>query len=197
MKHPAKIFKVVLAICSMASFSQSGYCQGTAVATPPTQNMLNVIESIKELSTKRDTVRVNERIVVKLKTQQPVASFNTLYIDGIKIDGLTYYKTNEYEKLVFFKLDSRVQDAIRKYMVNEASDNNIVPIQVSLGNDSDESFLAKNSELIYFKVKDKIENAWVWISAVSIAFVLLIFLALWHNILKDDKNVFYSLINQK
>ena len=147
------------------------------------------ILSITNLSSKKDSAKINEIIAVQLSTVKPIASFTTLYVDGLAVPELRPWKVSDRDKTVLFKLDHNLQDLVVEFLESKAIDKAVIPIYFSVGDSV--QYVNKGTVPIYLEVKQKISRIWVWI----IAAILTIFLvmALTQNVLKDDNNLYYSL----
>jgi len=141
------------------------------------------------LSNQKDSAKINEIIAVKLSTQKSIATFNTLYIDGIKVEGLKPWKSSECDKTVFFKLDKNVENLLLQFIEREATDKTIIEANFSVG--TEKACLASFSDPIYIEVKQTIKAVWVWLMVG--VFLVLIGFAIMQNVLKDDNNLYYSL----
>jgi hypothetical protein len=152
-----------------------------------TDSTSDSITSVVGITTGHDTVRIGQVISIKLKTDKPLSAFTTLFIEGLKVKGLTRMDTSRSEPIVYFIIDDKVRNIVRKFFGESASDKMVVPLSVSVGN---EKFTTK-SRYIFLEIKPKVNVAWVYVLAVVLTGVAII--ALLNNILKDDNNLYYSL----
>ena len=165
--------------------------QKAAADTSKNQLLPDSIISITNLSSQKekDSARINEIIAVKLSTSKPVAAFNTLYINGIKVKGLKPWNSSENYKTVSFKLDKNVQNLVLQFLQSQAIDKAIIPVYISVGDSS--SYVVSGTRSIELQVNQKISKAWVIVIAILLLIILVV--ALTENVLKDDNNLYYSL----
>jgi hypothetical protein len=147
------------------------------------------IQTTINLSSKKDSAKINEIIAIRLNTTKPISFFTNLYVDGLKVPELKPWKSNDRDKTVLFKLDHNVQDLVLEFLESKAIDKAIVPLYFSVG-DSVE-YVSKGIVPVYLEVKQKISRIWVWVIAALLTVFLII--ALTQNVLKDDNNLYYSL----
>jgi hypothetical protein len=181
--------KLNFSLCTLLFLYLTGFSQSAEKVDSSKLLMADTIERISNLNSQDDTAKINEIIAIKLKTEKPVSSFNTLFINGIKVNQLKPWKISEFEKTVFFKLDDEVEQLTTQFLGKSSTNNNIIPVYISVGDSTKET--AKASTPIYLILKEKINNKWVWVMGVLLVF--LTGLALKKNILKDDNNLYYSL----
>ena len=141
------------------------------------------------LSSKKDSAKINEIIAIQLSTSKPISYFTHLYVDGLKVPVLKPWKVNDKDKTVLFKLDHHVQDLVLEFLESKAIDKAIIPLYFSVGDSV--QYVTKGVESIHLEVKQKISKIWVWVIAVLLLMFLVI--ALTQNVLKDDNNLYYSL----
>jgi hypothetical protein len=110
-------------------------------------------------------------------------------VDGIAVNGLKPWKTNEADKTLYFRLDDRVQDILLTFLASSPFEKSVLPVHFSIG--GPHSYIANNSLVLYVEVRQKISHLWIWAAAVLLA--LLAGVSLKCNILKDDNNLYYSL----
>jgi len=173
----------LLLVVILLSFS------GYSFPADSTQTVPDSIESIKELSTLRDTVKTKQTIALKLKTSQPVASFTKLFIDGLEVPDVKPWRVSEADKTIFFRIDSRVQNFADEFLKTKSADKTFMPIYIGVGSTSGSRI--DSSIPIYLEVKQQIKM--IWVIAMICVIVLLTAVGLWNNILKDDNNLYYSL----
>ncbi len=147
------------------------------------------IISITDLSTQKDSAKINEILAFKIKTVKPMSYFSNLYVDGIKVKGLKPWGINNDDKIVFFKLDHKVQNLVEQFLESKAIDKADIPVYLSVG-DSSKSII-NGIRSMPLEVKQRINVTWVWV--MTIILVIILAVALKHNILKDDNNLYYSL----
>lgn len=164
-------------LCSADVFSQ-------AIPVPA-----DSIISIKNMRSKQDSARIDEVIAVRVGTSRPLREFNVMYIDGVRVDGFTASRVNEYEKTVYFKLNQKIQNVLEQYLQSNAVNTEIVPVYVALGNKIRP--LVSTKQPFYIEVRQDIHWTWVVLIIVVIAGVAVT--ALFKNVLKDDNNLYYSL----
>jgi len=162
-----------------------------AADTSKIQLLTDSIISITNLSSQKekDSARINEIIAVRLSTSKPVGTFNTLYINGIKVKGLKPWDVNENYKTVSFKLDKNVQDLVVQFLQSQAIDKAVIPVFISVGDSS--KYVINGTASVELQVNQKISRAWVVVIAILIIVILVT--ALTQNVLKDDNNLYYSL----
>jgi len=175
---------------SVTTFSQS-VTNGSknSVDTAKRQPSADAIIGIKNLRTQQDSVKINEIIEIKLQTLRSVDSLSTLYVDGIKVEGLKPWKSNNYDKIIYFKLDASIQELLLKFLERKAMDKAIIPVYFSVGNSARP--VAKATDPVFIEVKQKI-NIW-WIVVIAALVAIISGFALANNVLKDDNNLYYSL----
>jgi hypothetical protein len=147
------------------------------------------IISITDLSTQKDSAKINEILAFKVKTAKPMSYFSNLYVDGIKVKGLKPWGINNDDKIVFFKLDHKVQNLVEQFLESKAIDKADIPVYLSVG-DSAKSII-NGIRSMPLEVKQRINVTWVWV--MTIILIIILAVALKNNILKDDNNLYYSL----
>src|SRR6185312_8133010 len=162
------------------------------VDTPKSVSVTQVkdsIVSIQNLGSQHDSTKIKEVIAIKLVTTKNIDSLNTLYVDGIAVTGLKPWKTNNAEKILYFRLDDKVQDILLKFLESSPFEKSIVSVHFGVGNTR---YYVSNKNLpIYVEVRQKISHFWIWLAAVALFVLALI--SVKFNILKDDNNLYYSL----
>ncbi len=158
----------------------------TAIKKVPADSIISIIN----LGSQHDSAKINEVLAFKIYTSKSIATFNTLYVDGVRIGGLQPWKLNECDKIVFFKLDTAFQNLVLQFLESKSIDKTIIPVRFSLGDTSNCS--TKQGYPIYIEVKQKLKPLWVWWVVVLLLMVISA-IALYKNILKDDNNLYYSL----
>jgi hypothetical protein len=147
------------------------------------------ILNIYNLSGRKDSARLNEIIAIRLKTTLPIDSFKTLYVDDIKVGETAFWSSNDYEKIVYFKIDESVQNLAVQFLASKSIDKARIPVFFSVGNSH--GYITKGLIKTQLEVKQKINRVWVWIMAIVMGGFLA--MGLKNNILKDDSNLYYSL----
>jgi hypothetical protein len=147
------------------------------------------ILNIYNLSGRKDSARLNEIIAIRLKTTLPIDSFKTLYVDDIKVGETAFWSSNDYEKIVYFKIDESVQNLAVQFLASKSLDKARIPVYFSVGYSG--GYITRGLIKTQLEVKQKISRAWVWVMAVIMAGFLA--MGLKNNILKDDSNLYYSL----
>ncbi|WPV00547.1 hypothetical protein SNE26_02050 [Mucilaginibacter sp. cycad4] len=147
------------------------------------------ILNIYNLSGRKDSARLNEIIAIRLKTTLPIDSFKTLYVDDIKVGETAFWSSNDYEKIVYFKIDESVQNLAVQFLASKSLDKARIPVYFSVGYSG--GYITKGLIKTQLEVKQKISRVWVWVMAVIMAGFLA--MGLKNNILKDDSNLYYSL----
>lgn len=153
---------------------------------PPSQDS---IISIENLGVQRDSAKIKEVIAIRVATTRHIDSLGTLYVDGIAVAGLKAWKTNDIKKVLYFRLDSRVQDILLKFLESSPFEKSVLTVYFSVGNAR--TFISNTNIPIYMVVRQKISHWWIWGGAITL--LLLAFAGLKNNILKDDNNLYYSL----
>lgn len=91
----------------------NGYSEGTPQKEDSVKTKPDSILFISNLNSSRvDSASINDIIVIKLQTQKSFADFDTLYINGIKVDGTKPWKRNVRDSTIFFQLGANVQDVV-------------------------------------------------------------------------------------
>lgn len=147
------------------------------------------IISITNLSGRKDSARLNEIVAIRIKTKLPIDSFKTLYVDDIKVGETAFWSSNDYEKIIYFKIDESVQNLAVQFLASKSIDKARIPVYFSVGDSH--GYITKGLIKTQLEVKQKISRIWVWIMAVVMAGFLA--MGLKNNILKDDANLYYSL----
>lgn len=178
--------KLLLILCVISFQWSYLYGQDTLSPLPV---ITDSIEYIKNIYSYRDSAKINDVIAVKLRTSKAISSFNTLFLNGIKLNDLAPWKTSECDRTVFFRLNSSVERLVLQFADNEQSDKSIVKAYFAIGDTSE--CRARAIDPIYLEVKQKLKPLWGWIMAITL--FIMIVLGLWNNILKDDNNLYYSL----
>lgn len=154
-----------------------------------TTTLPDSILSITNLSGRKDSARLNEIIAIRIKTKLPIDSFKTLYVDDIKVGETAFWSSNDYEKIIYFKIDESVQNLAVQFLASKSIDKARIPVYFSVGDSH--GYITKGLIKTQLEVKQKINRVWVWIMAVVMAGFLA--MGLKNNILKDDANIYYSL----
>lgn len=147
------------------------------------------IIGIENLGAQQDSAKIKEVIAITVSTTKHIDSLGTLYVDGIAVTGLKPWKTNDIKKILYFRLDSRVQDILLKFLESSPFEKSVLTVHFSVGNAR--TFISNTNIPIYMVVRQKISHWWIWGGAVVL--LLLAFAGLKNNILKDDNNLYYSL----
>lgn len=147
------------------------------------------ILSIRNLSSQKDTIRNKDVIAVTLQTTADLDTLKTLYIGGLVVPGAAPWKVNAADKIVYFYNDNAVQAFLLKFVGSNPFDKSYIPVSLGIG--SAKRQVSASVATIYIEVRQKI-NYW-WVIAVAIMIAALVIVALRHNILKDDQNLYYSL----
>lgn len=158
------------------------------VITPP-KPVKDSIVSITNLGTQHDSAKIKDIIAIKVLTNKNVDSLNTLYVDGIALNGLKYFKTNYSDKILYFRLNDRVQDTLLKFAESSPFEKTIVAVNLGVGNRH--SYISNLHLPTYIEIRQKINDFWILISVIVL--VILSGAGLKYNILKDDNNLYYSL----
>ena len=177
MNANKNILLVFLMLCSADVFSQS--------AVAPADSII----SIKNMRSKQDSARMDEVVAIEIRTSRPLRELTVMYIDGMRVDGFAPIRISEYEKTVYFKLNTKIQDVLEQYLQRNSVSTEIVPVYLSLGNKTRPLVSAKLP--LYVEVRQDIHWGWVVLIIVVIAGVAVT--ALFKNVLKDDNNLYYSL----
>lgn len=183
----AVVCRIAMVSCLMAAHVQLYAAADSTAGTGPAGR--DSIISIKNLGIQQDSSRIKEVIVIKVSTQKRMDSLGTLYVDGIAVNGLKPWKTNEADKTLYFRLDDRVQDILLTFLASSPFEKSVLPVHFSIG--GPHSYIVNNSLVLYVEVRQKISHLWIWAAAVLLA--LLAGISLKCNILKDDNNLYYSL----
>jgi hypothetical protein len=147
------------------------------------------ILSISYLSGRKDSARLNEIIAIRIKTTLPIDSFKTLYLDDIKVGETAFWNSNDYEKIIYFKIDESVQNLAVQFLASKSLDKARIPVYFSVGHAG--GYITKGLIKTQLEVKQKISKLSVWImAAIMLGFLVMGFK---NNILKDDGNLYYSL----
>ena len=183
---------LTLGVCTALLFC----CIITSVAQAPikadslaqTTNAYTILE-VKEMHSQKDTIRLGEFMAIKFKQGDSIEKITTLLLDGIEVKTKPW-KTSPSTHTIFYKVDEEMQQLAAEFLVSEALNNNYIKVSISVG---DGKQFSNSTLAMYFAIKQKIKNAWIWIVLLLIPLLFFIYLSLKHNILKDDGNVYYSL----
>ncbi|WP_162996795.1 hypothetical protein [Mucilaginibacter kameinonensis] len=191
IKLSASALILMIPICAAA---QTGAGDSTKTApikadSVKTATLPDSILSITNLSGRKDSARLNEIIAIRIKTKLPIDSFKTLYVDDIKVGETAFWSSNDYEKIIYFKIDESVQNLAVQFLASKSIDKARIPVYFSVGDSH--GYITKGLIKTQLEVKQKINRVWVWIMAVVMAGFLA--MGLKNNILKDDANIYYSL----
>jgi hypothetical protein len=179
---------------------------------------------IKNLRTQLDSAKINEVIAIKVFTQRDIRLFNTLYINGFPIENLKPLKASDSEKIIYFKLDKPVQSQLLSFLERTPFETTVVPVYFGVGANVkvnltvkdttvikdpltaaakivikdttvqvERGIIAKSNDPIYVEVKQKIKIGWVYAAALAVGMIIV--LGLFHDMLKDNSNLYYSLAN--
>ncbi|GGB07329.1 hypothetical protein [Mucilaginibacter rubeus] len=194
-----QVFKLFTAVFFILTFSEAVHAQ-PANPDSVTNNRVkkdsvtkallpDSILNIYNLSGRKDSAKLNEIIAIRLKTTLPIDSFKTLYVDDIKVGETAFWGSNDYEKIIYFKIDESVQNLAVQFLASKSIDKARIPVYFSVGYSG--GYITKGLIKTQLEVKQKISRIWVWIMAVVMAGFLA--MGLKNNILKDDANLYYSL----
>lgn len=185
--YPRELCGLILLIfcCSIIGHARSSVKADSATAAPDAYTILEV----KEMHSQKDTIRLDEFMAIKFKPGDSIERITTLLLDGIEVKTKPW-KTSPSTNTVFYKVDDAMQKLAAQFLVSEALNNNYIKVSISV---SDGKQFSNSSVAMYFAIKQKIKNAWIWIVLLLIPLLFFIYLSLKHNILKDDGNVYYSL----
>lgn len=173
----------------------SGHAYHIVVKTDSAQVVptVTLIESIRELSkNSSEKAIIGEMISIKLKTL-PEGDTLFIYINGLKVDTpLTKVnmRVDEFEKTIAFTLDENFERTAAQFIKTQSSDKISVPVLLSLRSPYG-SYIAKTDKPFNIEIRQEINSAWVWVIVIIILF--LITAGFMNNILKDDRNLYYSL----
>ena len=151
---------------------------------------LNTVIGITEFGSRRDTAKVGQVIAVKMQTSDSLESYKLLLINGMSVPGIAAMKVNKIENTIYFKLDENIRTMLAAFIGEGSLNNVVVPVNISVA-----KYLpfAKAIGDIPFSISLHPKVSKYWILAVAIPAIGLIILALFNNLLKEDKNIFYSL----
>lgn len=194
-----QLFKLATGAClliiSIGASAQTGAGDSVKTAVPKidsaakTTLLPDSIISITNLSGRKDSARLNEILAIRIKTKLPIDSFKTLYIDDIKVGETAFWSSNDYEKIIYFKIDESVQNLAVQFLASKSIDKARIPVYLSVGYSG--GYITKGLIKTQLEVKQKISRVWVWIIAVVMGGFLA--MGFKNNILKDDSNLYYSL----
>ncbi|UOE47327.1 hypothetical protein MTO98_23250 [Mucilaginibacter sp. SMC90] len=194
-----QLFKLATGACLLiipiGASAQTGAGDSVKTAIPKidsaakTTLLPDSIISITNLSGRKDSARLNEILAIRIKTKLPIDSFKTLYIDDIKVGETAFWSSNDYEKIIYFKIDESVQNLAVQFLASKSIDKARIPVYLSVGYSG--GYITKGLIKTQLEVKQKISRVWVWIIAVVMGGFLA--MGFKNNILKDDSNLYYSL----
>jgi hypothetical protein len=157
----------------------------SAVAAPAKDSII----SVQNLGALRDSTKMKEVIAIKLSAATNIDSLNTLYVDGIIVTGLKPWKRNYSEKILYFRLDEKVQDILLKFLESSPFEKSTLTVYFGVGNTH--KYIDNIHLPLYVEVRQKISHWWIWLAAVVL--LILAVASVKFNILKDDNNLYYSL----
>ena len=147
------------------------------------------IINVENLGIRRDSSRIRQVIAIKIATSKHIQSYNTLYIEGIPLKSLKPWKYNDYEKIIYFRLNDSVQTILLKFLGNSPFEKSTLAVYFGVGNSSRN--LSNIHFPIYVEVRQKISHIWILVAGAIL--LILAGAGLQHHILKDDNNLYYSL----
>lgn len=167
--------------------------QPDTVKKATTAPVKDSIVSIINLGTQHDSAKIKDVLAIKVITSKNIDSLNTLYVDGIAVNGLRYFKTNYAEKILYFRLNNKIQDTLLKFSESSPFEKTIVAVNLGVGSGArtPHNYISNAHLQTYIEIRQKINNVWIWISVIAL--LLLSISGLRYNILKDDNNLYYSL----
>lgn len=183
-----KFFYVLTAVLFLCL---NGYSQATPQSQDSAKAIPDSILSIVNLnSSLGDSATINDIIVIKIRTQRSFLDFDTLYVNGIKVEGTRPWKKNTRDSTVFFQLDGNVQNVMTSFFIqNKSAEKNVIPVYFSVAGKN--RGWAKTSQYFYLEVKQKSNTYLIWI--IELAILVIAVVAVRKNVLKDDNNLYYSL----
>ncbi|OCX54257.1 hypothetical protein BEL04_08345 [Mucilaginibacter sp. PPCGB 2223] len=160
-------------------------------ATSPDSLRKDSLQSVIDLSSHKDTVRINEVIVFKLKLREPASlgAYHTLYLNGIKVDSVHPWKVSAAEQLVYFKLSGPVRHLAEQFLTAVPTEKMVLPVNLGIGGDQQE--LLRAPQVFQLEVNQHISAIGIWLMAAAL--IVLVGIGLKFHILKDDNNLYYSL----
>jgi hypothetical protein len=184
--QPPKPAMVLAGLCMF--FHIAAYCSDTTSSTTaPKDSILSVVN----LTSHKDSAKINEILVFKLRVQSGVSvkTYHNLYLNGIKVNGAAPWDINEAEHLVYFRLDHKVQHLAQQFLAAMPADQ--VTFPVCLGISKDDRQLLQYPAAFQLEVNQNISAVGIWLMFAIL--IVLIGAGLKFNILKDDNNLYYSL----
>ncbi len=151
---------------------------------------LNTVIGVTQFGSRRDTAKIDQVIAVKMQTSDSLDSYKVLIINGMSVPGIAAMKVNNTENTIYFKLDENIRTMLTAFIGEVSLNNIVVPVTISV---SKTLPFAKAIGDIPFSISLHPKVSKYWIFAVGIPALLLIGLALFNNLLKEDKNIYYSL----
>ncbi len=154
---------------------------------------LDTIVSVKNLNNLSDTASIGDVIAISIKkTKRSDSLFTHLYLNGIMTVGLKPWRKiscgADSNLVVYFKLDEPVKVLLDSFSNNQSDIHRIIPVEIALG---DKFLCQTRPQGLVVQFNQQINKFWIWFLAIIICG--LSFFALYHNILKDDYNLYYSL----
>lgn len=160
-----------------------------SVKSERTMVIRDSVISVQNLGVQRDSSKIKEVIAIRVSTNTNIDSLGTLYVDGIAVPNAKAWKTNFSEKTLYFRLDENVQNVLLKFLESSPFEKSTLTVYFSVGNDH--KYINNAHFPLYVEVRQRINHWWIWLAAVII--LILVWISLRHNILKDDNNLYYSL----
>ena len=164
-------------------------CCSADVFSQPAPAVTDSIVSIKNLRSKQDSARMDDVIAVRIGTTRSFSDFKVMYIDGLRVEGFAPSRINEDGKTVYFKLNHKIQELMEQYLQSNSVTTQIVPVYISLGNQTRPLAIAKQP--FFIEVRQNIH--WLWVVLIIVVIAGVAVTALFKNVLKDDNNLYYSL----
>jgi hypothetical protein len=188
------LFFIIAPVISYAVNIETAKIDSPVIAPAPALVSASVksqdtIISVKSLGTQPDSAKLKQVIAIRISSAKDAEIFSTLYVDGIAMPKLKPWKINAGDKILFFPLNTDVQEVLLNFLQSSPFEKSVIPVYFSVG--TPKQALVNNKIPIYVEVRQRIATWWIWLAAVVL--IVLAIASLKYNILKDDNNLYYSL----
>ncbi len=186
------LFLILAPAFSYAIGAETAKIDSPVVAAAPpivSTTIKDTVISVKSLGPQPDSAKLKQVIAIRVSSAKDAEMFSTLYVDGIALPKLKPWKINAGDKILFFPLNTDVQEVLLNFLQSSPFEKSVIPVYFSVG--TPKQALINNKIPIYVEVRQRIATWWIWLAAVVL--IALAIAALKYNILKDDNNLYYSL----
>jgi len=151
---------------------------------------MNTVTGVTEFASKRDTASIGEVIGIKMLNGDSLSQYTILLINGLAVPNLKPIYINSTNNTIYFKLDDNIRYLLTQFIGKTALNKIIVNVQISVTKSMQNS-KAYGDIPFFVSLHPRVSK--YWILAVAIPVLFLIVMAMMNNLLKEDKNVYYSL----